>query len=405
LNSKLEEEVYVVQPQGFEVDNHKDKVYRLRKALYGLKQAPRAWNQRIDGFMGRLGFEKCTSEHGVYVKERNKDGKTGKLIVCLYVDDLLVTGSSEKLIAEFKAEMISEFEMSDLGRLSYFLGIKFSENEYGIVMHQSRYAQEILRKFDMHKSNPAITPAEVGLRLEKEPEEAMVDPTEFRKIVGSLRYICCTRPDLCFSVRLISRYMQSPRQSHLNAAKRIMRYLQGTCDFGILIPKGNPDTDMKVTAYSYADWCGDKDDRKSTVGSIFFLEKSPISWRSSKEQVVALSSCEAEYVAACEATCQAVWWNSLIEELKVRLLEKINLFVDNKSAIDLANHPASHGRSKHIETKYHFIRDQVSKKKVEIAHCRSEMQLSDILTKALKREHFKELRRLIGVINVNEFLT
>ncbi|XP_017431953.2 uncharacterized mitochondrial protein AtMg00810-like [Vigna angularis] len=349
--------------------------------------------------MGSLGFEKCVSEHGVYVQSCQHKGRTEKLIVCLYVDDLLVTGSCEELISAFKTEMQNEFEMSDLGRLSYFLGIEFTKMEGGTMMHQSRYALDLLEKYEMSDCNAASTPAEVGLRLEKEPEEEAVDPTAYRRMVGSLRYLCNTRPDLSYSVGVISRYMECPRVSHLIAVKRILRYLKGTHSYGILLRKGEAGEEVQITSYSDADWCGDKTDRKSTAGYIFFMEGSPISWSSRKEPVVALSSCEAEYIAACEATCQATWLRSLIEGLKIELSEKrVRLMVDNKSAINLAKHPTSHGRSKHIETRFHYIREQVSNERLEIVDCRSEDQLADILTKALKGEHFLKLRKQIGMV-------
>ena len=220
LNGPLDEEVYVLQPQGFVVKGSENKVYKLKKALYGLKQAPRAWNRRINSFLSQIGFKKCTSEHGLYVRCL-QDNKLETLIVCLYVDDLLITGSSEEEITAFKNQMMNEFEMSDLGLLSYFLGMEFRMTQYGTVMHQSKYAQDLLKKFNMQQSNPARTPAEVGLVLEKETDEEPVDPTHYRKIVGCLMYLCNTRPDLNFSVGLISRFMQEPRQSHLLAAKRL----------------------------------------------------------------------------------------------------------------------------------------------------------------------------------------
>ncbi|XP_040862146.1 secreted RxLR effector protein 161-like [Glycine max] len=165
-------------------------------------------------------------------------------------------------------------------------------------MHQSKYAQDLLKKFNMQQSNPVGTPTEVGLVLEKETDEELVDLTHYRKIVGCLRYLCNTRPDLNFSVGLISRFMQEPRQSHLLAAKRIMSYVQGTTNFRILFPKGEVDTGPELIGYSDSDWCRDKNDRKSIVGYIFFYGGAPVSWSSTKEPVVALSSCEAEYIAA-----------------------------------------------------------------------------------------------------------
>ena len=159
-----------------------------------------------------------------------------------------------------------------------------------------------------------------------------------------------------------------------------------------------------MTGYSDSDWCGDKNDRKSTAGYIFFYGGAPISWSSTKEPVVALSSCEAEYITTSEAACQAVWLDALIKELQLEKSGKVKLLVDNKSAIDLAKHPASHGRSKHIETKFHFLREQVNNEKLKIEHCRTEVQLADILTKALKLERFRCLRDSIGVVCVNATL-
>ena len=180
-----------------------------------------------------------------------------------------------------------------------------------------------------------------------------------------------------------------------------MRYAQGTTKSGILLPKKKQGEDMKLTTYSYADWCDDKFDRRSIVGYIFFLGTTPISWSSRKESMVALSSYEVEYVAACEASCQAVWLCSLMRELEVELNEKVKLLVDNKSSINLAYHPASHGRSKHIETKFHYIREEVNKGSLEVEYYSSEKQLADVFTKPLKRECFSQLRQLIGVRSVS----
>ncbi|RDX93288.1 hypothetical protein CR513_24475, partial [Mucuna pruriens] len=340
----------------------------------------------------RVGFKKCTLEYEVYVKSWKNSVKLEKLIVCLYVDDLSITSISEATIVDFKRQMMNEFEMSDLGFLSYFLGIEFKITKYGTIMHQSKYAKDLLRKLNMQQSNPTGTPVEVGHILEKETNEELVDLTHYRKIVGCLRYLCNTRPNLSFSVGLIHRFMQEPRQSHLLTIKRILRYVQGTIDFGVLFPKGEDEAEPELIEYFDLDWCGDKSDKKkSTTGYIFFYGGALISWSSTKEHVVALSSCEGEYIAASKTACQAVW-------LEVQLL------VDNKSTIDLARHPTTHGRSKHIETRFHFPREQVSNEKPRIEHCITEIQFADILTKALKLERFRCLRNSIGVVCVNATL-
>jgi len=263
----------------------------------------------------------------------------------------------------------------------------------------------VLKRFRMENSNPAVTPTEAGLKLESAPDEESVNATDHRRMVGSLRYLCNSRPNFSFSVGLISRHIQDPKESHMCAAKRILRYLQGTMGSGILFPHGKADSELELVGYSDSDWCGDRSDRKSTAGYIFFLGGAPISWNSTKEPVVALSSCEAEYVAASEACCQAVWLETFLKELKVELSSKTRLMVDNKSAIDLAKHPASHGRSKHIETRFHFIHDQVCNGKLKVEHCTSELQLADLFTKAFRTERLCWLKDAIGIVNIKASLT
>ncbi|GAU28814.1 hypothetical protein TSUD_21510 [Trifolium subterraneum] len=393
LNGPLDEEVYVVQPPGFTSKEDEFKVYKLHKALYGLKQAPRAWNKRIDKFLGDIDFRKCVTEHGVYVKNC---AEKGTIILCLYVDDLLITGSNEAHIREFKVDMMREFEMTDLGHISYFLGIEFQRTSEGLILHQKKYASEILKRFEMDQCNPALTPSEPRLQLSRETEERDVDSTEYRRLVGSLRYLCNTRPDIAYSVGIISRYMERPKMSHLSAAKRILRYIKGTMDYGIVFNK--PDKKgIELIGYTDSNWCGDKDDRKSTAGYVFLYGGSPISWCSRKEPVVALSTCEAEYIAASLSACQGVWLSNLIDEISNVKCDSVILKVDNMSAINLAKNPIAHGRSKHIELRFHYLREQVGNGKLKLEHCRTDLQVADVLTKAVTVETFVRLRNMMCV--------
>jgi hypothetical protein len=366
----------------------------LHKALYGLKQAPRAWNKRIVSFLSAMGFLKCTTEHGVYVKKSSSDNL---IILCLYVDDLLITGSDENEISDFKVELMREFEMTDLGHISYFLGIEFYKSSRGLLMHQKRYASEVLKRFDMVNCNHAVTPAEARLQLSKDSDDADVDPTQFRRLIGSLRYLCNTRPDLTYSVGVVSRFMQKPKLSHLSAAKRILRYIRGSLDYGILFPSADRGMKCKLTAYTDSSWCGDVDDRKSTAGYVFLLGGAPVAWCSRKESVVALSSCEAEYIAASLCACQAAWMENLIDEIMGENHGAIEMNIDNMSAINLAKNPVSHGKSKHIEMRFHYLREQVNNGKLVLKHCRSEDQIADIMTKAVQTDVFKRLRNMIGL--------
>jgi len=285
----------VNQQPGFEIKGKEDYVYKLDKALYGLKQALRAWNKKIDSFLVQQGFMKCVNEHGIYCRNSNN-----KLIVCLYVDDMIVTGNNEEEMKVFKKNMMKKFEMSDLGNLTYFLGIEFEMNSQGILIHQRKYAQDVLKRFNMLNCKPISTPVDTGVKLSLVNDEKEVNRTLFKQIVGSLRYLYHTRPDIGYGVSLFNRYMVKPTTSHLVAAKRILRYVKGTGSYGIHYSKNQSD---ELIGYSDSDWSGDKDDRKSTASYVFMIGNAAFSWSSKKESVVALSSCEVEYIANSMKAC------------------------------------------------------------------------------------------------------
>ncbi|KAG2397159.1 Retrovirus-related Pol polyprotein from transposon RE1 Retro element 1 [Vigna angularis] len=396
LHGPLEEEVYIQQPPGFISKGKEHRVYRLRKTLYGLRQAPRAWNKCIDSFLVKLDFTRCIVEHGVYVRGKGEE----LIIICLYVDDLLITGSNLTHINELKKVMQLEFEMTDLGKLSYFLGMEFTYTEAGMILHQRKYVKELLERFNMSVCNPTRSPMEVNLKLVDDENEADSEETLFKQIVGSLRFLCNSRPDLSYSVGLISIFMRRPKKTHMLAAKRLLRYVKGTADFGILFPFGKHNTDggsLKLIGFTDSDHGGDCVERKSTSGYLFMLNGSPISWCSKKQPVVALSSCEAEYIAGSYAACQGVWLEEILKELMIPVTTPLLLKIDNVSAINLSKNPVSHGRSKHIEVRYHFLRDMVNKGRIALTYCNTEAQLADIFTKAVKINRFEWLRKEIGV--------
>lgn len=248
--------------------------------------------------------------------------------------------------------------------------------------------------------NPVINPLEPNLKLDKDEGGEPVDETGFKQIIGSLRYLCNSRPELNYGVGLISRFMSKPKKSHLLAAKRILRYLQGTSDYGVLFPFGREKSELELVGFSDSDYGGDLIERKSTSGYLFLLNKAPISWCSKKQNVVALSSCEAEYIAGSFAACQAMWLVELLQSLKVTIKTPLELRIDNISAINLSKNPVSHGRNKHIEVRFHFLKDLVNKEKISVVHYKTNNQLADGLTKAVKNERFDALRKLIGVISL-----
>jgi hypothetical protein len=394
LNEELQEEVYVSQPPGFVVRGQEGKVLCLIKALYGLCQAPRAWNTKLDSTLQRLGFKHSDCEHAVYARGKG----TTRLLIGVYVDDLIITGNDVNEIAKFKLQMQASFKMNDLGLLSFYLGIEVQQGSNDISLSQMTYARRILKKAGMASCNSCATPMETQCKMSKQSVAPTTPATEYRSLVGSLRYLVHTRPDIAFTVGYVSRFTEKPTTEHLAAVKHILRYVAGTIDYGCHYKPGGG---LKLVGYSDADMAGDVDTRKSTTGVLFFLGLNPVTWQSQKQKVVALSSCEAEYIAGMTAACQGVWLAQLLSELKCKPRTSFTMKMDNQSAIALCKNPVHHDRSKHIDTRYHFIRQCVTEGRIDVAFVGTESQLADILTKPLGRTRFRELRGLIGVDKIS----
>lgn len=390
LHGELNEDVYVEQPKGFEVEDETNKVYKLKKALYGLKQAPRAWYSRIEGYFMKEKFEKAYCEHTLFVKKEENN----ILIVSLYVDDLIYTGNSISMLEEFKSSMMMEFSMTDLGKMKYFLGVEVIQDDRGIFINQQKYAEEILVKYDMQSCNAVKNPIVPGHKLTKVGAGDAVDPTAFKQLVGSLRYLTATRPDLIYSVNLVSRYMENPNEQHVLAAKRILRYVKGTSNYGIRYKQGEGE---KLVGFVDSDYAGDVADRKSTSGYVFMLGGGAVSWASKKQPIVTLSTTEAEFVSAAYGACQGVWLRNILEEIGCAQGDGTVLFCDNSSTIKLSKNPVLHGRSKHIHVRFHFLRELVNDGVILLDYCTTQEQVSDIMTKAVKREVFEKLRGRMGV--------
>lgn len=394
LHGELSEVVYVEQPQGFEVKGEEEKVYKLKKALYGLKQAPRAWYSRIENYFVKEGFEKCDFEHTLFIKA----GAGGTfLIVSLYVDDLIFTGNCEHMFVKFKESMKQEFDMSDLSKMRYFLGVEVMQCTEGIYISQKKFARELLERFGMERSNFVANPIVPGVKLVKDDDGAKVDATVYKQMVGSLMYLTVTRPDLMFVVCLASRFMANPTELHYQVVKRVLRYVVGTVDLGIFYKRRG---DAELLAYTDSDYAGDVVDRKSTSGYVFSLSGGAVSWTSKKQPIVTLSTTEAEYVAAASCATQGVWMKRVLDKLGHSHSKCITIFCDNSSAIKLSRNPVLHGRSKHIDVRFHFLRDLTKDGKVKLVHCGSKDQVADIMTKPLKLDVFEKLRELLGVCKV-----
>ncbi|XP_020266633.1 uncharacterized protein LOC109842135 [Asparagus officinalis] len=393
-------------------DNYESWSIQMR-ALFGSQEL---WELIIDGFTEPTPEVEATytAEEKKALREQRKKDSKARFLLYQGLDEstfervaeattskeaweILATiykGSSTEMLAEFKAAMFNEFEMTDNGLMSYFLGIEVKQQQEGIFISQKKYMKEILEKFKMNECNPVNTPVAIGMKLSREGDGRFVDSTLFKSLVGSLRYLTITRPDITYGVGLVSRYMETPNESHWLAAKRILRYIKGTLSLGLFYAY---DENAQLVCYSDSDWGGDQDERKSTTGYVFYLGSTAFSWTSKKQGVVALSSCEAEYVAAASTVCEAIWLRNILKELDHPQEDSTVIFVDNKSSIHLAKNPVHHGRSKHIDTRFHFLRDHVKQKTVELKHCHTTEQVADIYTKPLSGETFMRLRDMLGI--------
>ncbi|KAK2385091.1 putative mitochondrial protein [Trifolium repens] len=389
LNGYLQEEVYVEQPKGFVDPEYPNYVYKLKKALYGLKQAPRAWYERLTQFLEEQGYRKGGSDKTLFVKQEK-----GKFIIAqIYVDDIVFGGMSNAMVQHFVQQMQSEFEMSLVGELTYFLGLQIKQMDDTIFISQSKYARNIIKKFGMDNATHKRTPAPTHLKLTKDEKGISVDQSLYRSMIGSLLYLTASRPDITYAVGVCARYQADPKVSHLTQVKRILKYVNGTSDYGIMYSHCENST---LYGYCDADWAGSADDRKSTSGGCFFLGTNLISWFSKKQNCVALSTAEAEYVAAGSSCSQLVWMKQMLKEYDVEQ-DALTLYCDNMSAINISKNPVQHSKTKHIDIRHHYIRDLVESKIVVLEHVGTKEQIADIFTKALDAVQFEKLRGKLGI--------
>ena len=391
LHGDLQEEVYMEQPQGYEDVRHPKYVWKLKKALYGLKQAPRAWHARIVAYLVSIGFHMADADHSLYVREN----ENGIIIICIYVDDLIVGGDNEAETEHVKTLLKQEFDMKDLGELRYFLGIEIVRTEEGIWLSQRQYALDMLSKYGMADCKPIAMPLDQNLKLRADEGQVLEDVTMYRKIVGSLIYLTISRPDLSYTVGMESQFMQLPRKPHLDSVRRTLRYVSATLDYALLYESG---TELQLYGYTDADWAGSVCDRRSTSGFMFSLRSAAITWSSKKQPTVALSSStEAEYRGAAVAACEVAWLQMLLGDLGIQVQVPVVIHCDNLSSIQLARNPVFHARTKHIEVHYHFVRERVLAGDIDLTYVGTDEQVADIFTKALGAEKLRRFRAMLGV--------
>ncbi|KAJ9556652.1 hypothetical protein OSB04_011266 [Centaurea solstitialis] len=353
LNGVLHEEVYIEQPEGFVDPDFPDHVCILDKALYGLKQAPRAWYETLTNHLLSKGFKRGTIDTTLFLKKEGDD----LLLVQIYVDDIIFGSTNPELCTKFSKIMETEFEMSMMGELNFFLGIQVKQNPDGIFINQSEYIKDMLKKFNMTDCSPIKTPMPTGNLLGPDLSGKSVDQKIYRSMIGSLLYLTATRPDIMFATCFCARFQANPKESHLAAVKRILRYLKGTPELGLWYPK---DSSFELISFTDSDYGGCKLDRKSTSGSCQFLGDKLVSWTSKKQNCVSTSTAEAEYVAAASCCSQVLWMKTQLLDYGYKL-KRVPIYCDSESAIAITSNPVQHSKTKHIDIRYHFIKDNVEK--------------------------------------------
>lgn len=393
LNGNLDEEIYMDQPEGYGIPGKEHLVCRLKKSLYGLKQSSRCWSTVFKKYMESNKFKQSTADPCVYIRNAET-----MIIVAVYVDDLIVIAETEEEMKKVKQSLSAQFKMKDMGKLHYCLGITIEQDseQKCLWMHQKQYILKMLEKFGLSEAKPVSTPADLSTKLEKDDGVSKeVDSISYQSMVGSLLYAAmATRPDIAQAVRVVSKFNSKPNQAHLTAVKRIFRYLKGTVSLGVRYQKSG---DRVLVGYSDADWAGDQDDRHSTTGNLFMMARGPITWLSKKQGIVALSTTEAEYVALSTATQEAVWLRRLLMDLNAFPNGPTVLMEDNQGAIAIAKNPIAHARTKHIDIRYHYIREAVQERTIELKYCPTNEMLADILTKPLSKGRFELLRQAMGM--------
>ncbi|GJS05640.1 putative ribonuclease H-like domain-containing protein [Tanacetum coccineum] len=349
LYGNITEEVYVNQPPGFIDPHHPNKVYKVIKALYGLHQAPRAWYARLSTFLLKHSYRRGAIDKTLFIKRDRKD----IMLVQVYVDDIIFGSTKTSMVKEFEELMQKEFMMSSMGELTFFLGLQVKQSTAGIFISQDKYVKDILNKFDFRTIKPATTPIEAHKALGKDEEGEDIDVHLYRSMIGYLMYLTASRPDIMFAVCLCARFQVTPKISHLNAVKRIFRYLKHQPKLGLWYPKDSP---FYLEAFSDSDYAGDNHDRRSTSGRCQYLGRRLVSWQCKKQTIVAISSTEAEYVAAASCCGQVLWMQNQLFDYGFNFMNT-DIHIDNESTICIVKNPVFHSKTKHIQIRHHFIRD------------------------------------------------
>ena len=393
LYGDLTEDIYLRQPEGYEDES--GRVCKLRHSLYGLRQAPLQWNKKISGVLQQLNLEPCSADPCVYVR------KSDNLVFALFVDDGLCAAPSMQIIEDFLENLQRSFKMTH-SKVACYIGIEIQRDreKKTVKIHQKSYLSKVLEKFSMLDCNSVNSPCLVDQQLKRnvDGDGRLLEPynVPYRQLIGSLMYAAvATRPDIAYIVNQLSQFLESPSKAHWQCAKRVLRYIKGTIDKGITYSVGGQLN--QLIAYSDASWASEPESRKSVTGIVLMLNGGIIGWKSKKQTVVTDSTTYAEYVAAHSCSRDVVWLRRLLEDLNYEQSSSTCLFLDNAAAELLITNPVFHERSKHVDVKFHYVREVFERGEIAIQHVSTRAQLADFLTKSLAGEKLNVLLKQVGL--------
>jgi len=344
----------------------------------------------LNSELKEYGLRPSDADPCVYYKGKGKD----LLLVLIYVDDMLILSRELEKIGSFKAYLAKIFDVKDLGNVKCCLGIEFLRSDGKVSLRQTGYIDDVLSRFNMSDCKPVASPMDIGLKLVKASPAEADNSVPYRELIGSLMYLAVgTRPDIAHAVSKLSQFNECHGKTHWIAAKRVLRYLKGTRDLGLVY---TPD-DTSLRGFVDADWGSCIDDRKSYTGYSFILGGASVSWDSKKQKTVALSSTEAEYMSLTEATKETIYLRNFLIELGFENFANVTLYCDNRSALDLAVNPVFHSRTKHIDIRHHFVRTALKDGTIRLKHVFTDDMIADILTKGLSGPKHKLLSERLGL--------
>lgn len=389
LHGDLEEEIYMKPPAGFPCP--KGKVLRVCKALYGLKQSPRAWYQKLYNTMvQKLGFRVSKYDPCVFINDKLN------LIVAIWVDDLMILAKDPASASEFRGAMAREFNMKDEGECTFYLGMNMEQTSDGIKIHQTKYLQTALERFGYQNLPGEDAPLPYKTILQKSTTQCTpAQKARYSSEVGCLNWLANqTRFDIAQPVSLLSRFTSNPSQKHIDAARHVWGYLKNTMNHGIMYQRNGS---LVPTGYVDADYAMCPDTRRSTTGWVWMLAGAPVSWCSQRQKCQSLSTTDAEYIAGAEGAREGIWLLRFINDLRVvPHIPSLQMFTDNNAALKIAKNPELHQRTKHIDVRYHFLRERVMEvRDIKIQRVDTENNVADMFTKALSPARHEKLRKMM----------